>query len=354
MVIGDLPTRLATSKAIIVNNQAFGNLNGTGNANVLDAGRRDSSNLIMVNNHLFGDGNASGNGNAIGADSNAVIVNNSVTGEASASGNANALGGGDSDAEIINNNVQGVASLSGNGNSLGGPQILMATDAAEGESLQGGGGRPPVANAYLFNNRVVGSGSATANGNGGTTGNAVLISNTVIGDGSASNNGNEVLGDCGPRRAPEVPEDGGEPGASAELQLPEPCHGNGSAELIHNTVIGDGSLSNNTDIQNDGTFTAKNNQILGSGSANNVGDEFNNNFIAGDNSGNNAGRNVQNNTVIGDGSGNGYARRLQTTWPLATTRATTSPAEQCHRWQRKQATASRRRTRFRLAPMLTR
>jgi hypothetical protein len=285
------------SSAFIANNQAFGNLNGAGNANVLDAGPKDSSNLVMVNNHLFGDGNASLNGNAVGHNSNAVIVGNNVVGEGSASGNANALGRGDSDADIIGNNVQGVVSLSGNGNSLGGPPDgPLVADAVDGEEAVK---RPPAANAYLKNNRIIGSGSGTANGNGGSSRNAVLIDNTAIGDGSISNNGNQILGDCRPKQDDED--------ADAFAVRIKGCHGNGSAELIHNTVIGDGSLSNNTDVYNDGTFTAKNNQIIGSGSANNVGDEYNNNFIAGDGSGGDAGRYVQGNTVIGDGSGNGYA-----------------------------------------------
>jgi hypothetical protein len=148
----------------------------------------------------------------------------------------------------------------------------------------------------VVDNKVVGSGSASANGNGGANGAAAVIHNTVIGDGSASDNGNNVIWT-------DLNNDG--------IVDPGELSGNGSAEIIDNVVIGDNSLSHNNDLSNDGTATLGGNTVIGSNSANFNGDEYNNNLIIGDASGNGAGQFVQNNTVIGDGSGNGFSSGAQ-------------------------------------------
>ena len=258
------------------------NFLGTGNAAANGNGYNGKA--VITDNSAFGGLNLAGNGNALGGgDGTAVVKNNKVNGFGSASFNGNTLGTGNADADVKDNTVLGDFSATGNGNAIG--------SGADGVD---------AGDADISNNNIIGSGSGTFNGNGGATGHADVKDNTIIGDGSVSNNGNQFTGNCGP--------DGqdGEAIAVQDQVALQGCGGNGSAELVHNKVIGDGSLSNNV-VPTDGTFNAANNTIIGDNNANQVGDNFNTNTIIGNGSGNSAGQNVQNNTVIGDGSGNGYA-----------------------------------------------
>ena len=254
-------------------------------------GRGGQGNALIERNSVTGAESGSGNGNAFIGNANAEIEGNNVNGEQSASGNANAMGFGDADADVKENTVLGGQSLSGNGNAVGGPVMVAAPldETAEAESLPP---RGPAANAWLKDNTVIGDGSASANANGGSTGDARLFHNTVLGDSSLSHNANQVFGDCGPD------------GKRLVDDKYVPCSGDGSAVLKNNTIIGDHSLSYN-ETPTDGTFNAANNTVVGSYSADFVGDNFNENTVIGNGSMNFAGQDVQNNTTIGDNSGNG-------------------------------------------------
>ena len=74
----------------------------------------------------------------------------------------------------------------------------------------------------------------------------------------------------------------------------------GNAELINNTVLGNGSLSNNPGTHYEGNI------VMGDRSATNNQNNFNFNRIIGSDSGNGAGTDVTNNYVMGNGAGNGY------------------------------------------------
>jgi trimeric autotransporter adhesin len=257
----------------------IGNLSGNGN--VLDSDGTGDSQFIAIDNTVFGNLSGSGNGNSLNQGS-ANLSSNRIFGNASASLNGNGATSGN--AEISDNFISGNASGSGNGNGVG---ILL--------------GQESTGNAVMEDNVVFGQGSTSNNGNGGDTGNAVLQGNLVLGNESASNNGNEVI---------PVINDNGTPDDTTDDFI-EDLNGDGSAEIIDNTVIGDNSLTQNNDLSNDGTATMIGNTVIGNESANGNLDEYNNNLIIGDGSGNGAGQFVQNNTVIGDDSGNAFASGAQ-------------------------------------------
>ena len=126
------------SNATIVNNTAFGNLNGSGNGNDTTG----NANVTMTNNRLFGNLNLAGNGNALADGGNGTADHgeqlhhrqlvgqqqrqwritapprssgNRVMGDGSLSNNGNAPdSSSDGNAELINNTVIGNNSLSNN------------------------------------------------------------------------------------------------------------------------------------------------------------------------------------------------------------------------------------------------
>ena len=237
----------AKSTSVLLNNTAFGNGTGSGNANALggilnENGVSGDATLVMRDNRLFGNLTAAGNANALGdgGSAYAYIANNSIDGNLSGSFNGN---GDNGYLEMTNNRVMGDESLSYNGNS------------EDGDGY-----------AILNNNTVIGNRSLSNNAAG------TYQNNIVMGDDSASYN---------------------QDGFSDNIISGHGSGNNAGENVTQNIVTGHGS-GNGYGAGSTGNLTYGNN------SGNNVGSDDN---IA---QGNNTGNNVSGdrNIAIGTGTGN--------------------------------------------------
>jgi len=212
------------TSAIIANNQAFGNLNGSGNGNALggvSSGTEEehyasgTATVIETNNHLFGNVNAAGNGNAFGNGGNgyADVENNFISGNFSGTGNGNGYNGS---ATIVDNRVMGDGSLSNNGN---------APDPSQDGY------------ADLENNTVIGNNSMSYNAKG------TYKDNIVMGDYSA---------------------DGNQDGFSHNAIIGS-YSGNGAAAGAQNNVVMGNYAGNN--------LGGNNNVAIGTGAGNSLGND---------------------------------------------------------------------------------